>query len=429
MKKDIPSLLPTGCLLVSVFLFTMVARVQAASAPKVVLGDPVVVAQAPSDEPQPSWGRWQFPGIHRLADGRLLVQWSIHIDSAQSYGAVPAGAVSSDGGKTWRRISPSEAERLVCDIRLSNGESLKVAQEPAVPIGEVKNLPEPIEDVGPFWKPRLRRAHYQFYLRTDFSGKMSHAYPLWRKTAGASTWVKEYPKVDIPGQVLWQREGVLVRPFFQAPIVKAPDSSLWTSSYWPRLLDGAVTRYVSTYVHSTDAGHTWHCVSQIPQLSNKSGDPGPYLSRDYCEASLAFAPDGSMITLIRDSGPSLIAHSTDNGKHWSNPETFDHFGVDPQLLVLKCGVTIASYGRPGVRIRASSDPAATQWDEPIDIPLPKVAGRLTCGYTSLVALSKDQGMLVYSAFGHPDGHGKSRKAIVVRTITVSNPRNNSTVQP
>jgi len=67
--------------------------------------------------------------------------------------------------------------------------------------------------------------------------------------------------------------------------------------------------------------------------------------------------------------PSYIARSTDKCRTWSKPQRFDDIGVFPQILPLTCGVTLASYGRPRLKIRATSDPAGMHWEAPVELPL------------------------------------------------------------
>lgn len=115
--------------------------------------------------------------------------------------------------------------------------------------------------------------------------------------------------------------------------------------------------------------------------------------------------------------------SEDGGNTWTEPEKFDRIGVWPQMLRLDSGVTLASYPRPGVFVRATNDPHGKEWDDPIAI-LPYVDkktwfwGYDTCSYASLVALDERTALLVYSDFSIPDEEGKKRKCIMTRKIHV-----------
>ena len=81
--------------------FARPATGQEAAEPTVAItvGDPILVAQAPADLNRggPGWGRWQFPMISRLADGRLLVTFTLEPDSYASYGKPRRCAVEIRG--------------------------------------------------------------------------------------------------------------------------------------------------------------------------------------------------------------------------------------------------------------------------------------------------------------------------------------------
>ena len=162
-------------------------------------------------------------------------------------------------------------------------------------------------------------------------------------------------------------------------------------------------------------------------------DPQAYFYEGYGENDITLAPDGSMIRLIRTNGdtikpgPCYFTRSTDGGYTWSEPTQFDWLGVWPCLLTLKCGVTLASYGRPGIRVRATADPACLEWDEPVEIlesirkpePYPgHTLNTASCCYTNMIALDDRTAALVYSDFRVKDEQGIPRKTMMFRTITV-----------
>jgi hypothetical protein len=246
-------------------------------------------------------------------------------------------------------------------------------------------------------------------------------YPQYRLKAGSSEWIKEYPPVSIPGVVTWEREGVLVRPFFMGNLFLAPDKSLWTSAYWPRLVDGKVTKYIPTFVQSTDNGQSWQFVSDIPFQPDRSAQPDWEKNDGFCEPDVTVMPDGSMLALLR-SGPSYITHSYDKGHTWSRPRIFDELGVLPQLLALRNGVTLASYGRPGVFVRGTADKSGKRWGKAVAVPLHGAEWGLSCAYTGLLAVTNRSALLVYSDFGYPDEAGEARKTILVREVLTQLPR-------
>ena len=116
--------------------------------------------------------------------------------------------------------------------------------------------------------------------------------------------------------------------------------------------------------------------------------------------------------------PSYFARSTDHGKTWSKPAIFDQVGVLPQLLPFRCGVTLASYGRPGVYLRASADETGLCWEDPIDLGVPKIS-RGSCCYTSMIALDDTGALVAYSHFQYPDSDGIPKKTLLIRKIRVT----------
>ena len=116
--------------------------------------------------------------------------------------------------------------------------------------------------------------------------------------------------------------------------------------------------------------------------------------------------------------------SEDGGYTWTEPELFHNHGVWPCLLTLGCGVTLATFGRPGLALRATSDPSAKVWEDPIYLvktkerPWKTMEENATCGYSNLIALDDRTAGLVYSNFTIQDEEGIPHKCIMFRTITV-----------
>ena len=169
-----------------------------------------------------------------------------------------------------------------------------------------------------------------------------------------------------------------------------------------------------------DEGRSFHLRGWLLYLPDLREFPDAFIAEGLCEPDICFMPDGSMITLLRTGSrtPSYIARSVDGGRHWSEPKMFDRCGVLPQLLRLGCGVTLASYGRPGLYVRASTDPSGMQWDEPYELR-PYRPDRLIadgCSYTQMLPLSDCAALLAYTDFNVPDAQGIRRKSVMVRSI-------------
>ena len=188
-------------------------------------------------------------------------------------------------------------------------------------------------------------------------------------------------------------------------------------------------KYCVYIFESDDCGRTWNYLSQIP--TNEEVMLANPHAEGFCEPMMAKLPDGSISILLRtgSNNPSYIARSTDGCKTWTKPKIFDSNGVLPQILTLKNGITLASYGRPILKVRATSDPSGIDWEEPIVLPLtestdprenekPWGKRQQSCFYTGLLALSDHTALLVYSDFHYPNPEGIQVKSIMVRKITV-----------
>jgi hypothetical protein len=138
---------------------------------------------------------------------------------------------------------------------------------------------------------------------------------------------------------------------------------------------------------------------------------------DVSEPTLARNGAGELVSIIRRDPmpklPTLIIYSRDNGYTWTRPKEMFDRGAFPQLLQLKNGVMVHSFGRPGVWLSFSLD-GGHSWTEP-----QAVLQGPTCGYTSLLAMGRNDFLLAYSEFERPNQQGQRAKAILVRKITVN----------
>ena len=167
-----------------------------------------------------------------------------------------------------------------------------------------------------------------------------------------------------------------------------------------------------------------------------------YFRDGFDEPDLAFMPDGSMIVLMRTAGvfhgapewgPSYLSRSTDGGKTWQKPWRFDDIGVLPQLRSLKCGVTLAVYGRPGIYVRATEDPSGLKWDAPVELMTPEDRSPLmnrrperpnfhqwagSCCNMTAAVIGDNKIVIAYSDFYVPDEKGIKRKTCLSQVIEV-----------
>ena len=381
---------------------------------KIRLHDPVIVSQAPPAVRE--WGPWQFPLLLRLADGRLLLEYHREADSARAYG-LPAGqAVSADGGATWE-----ETRGITAGLHLPNGDELRALQLPSLP-AEGLALPAPLAHL-----PSSYPLTFTYYRWDDLPPRLRSRWWFLRKPAGAEEWVKEQANLDLPDSYACVTEGVLVTPFFeQNRIQLAPDGRLLATLYsQPQMAQGRflVRRYLAMLLESPDGGRNWALKGTVPYFPDPKADPHWDERDGFTEPQVVCMPDGSLMILLRTSdgcgvGPLYCARSSDGGATWTQPEVFDHFGVWPQLAVLRNGVTLAVYGRPGLFLRAALDAEGSRWSPRHALVEPGELGHDTCSYASLLALPDGGALVAYSDFAIPDAQGRPCKTILVRRIEV-----------
>lgn len=383
---------------------------------RIILNDPVVVSQA-----RPglrTWGPWQFPVLQRLEDGRLLLEFHKEADSATAYGLPKGQAVSADDGATWRDV-PTPG--IVSGLRLPNGDLLQAFLRPSVPTAGL-NLPKPLAHV-----PSSYNVTYTYYRRAELPADLQSGWWFRRRPAGSSVWVDEQARVEVPDDLASTTEDVLVFPFFEQDRIQVgPDGRLVATLYGlPQMSDGRflVRRALSMLVESLDNGRTWRLKSTIPYYPDQGSDPFWDARDGFTEPQIAFLPDGSILALLRTTdgngvGPMYVTRSSDGGTTWDSPRVFDSLGVWPQMLTLQNGVTLVSYGRPGLYLRATDDPAARKWRKRMTVVEPGVIGQDTCSYSDLIALTDHEALVAYSDFNTPDREGRPCKTILVRRVEI-----------
>jgi hypothetical protein len=184
-----------------------------------------------------------------------------------------------------------------------------------------------------------------------------------------------------------------------------------------------VRRFLASLVRSSDNGRTWELTGTIPYQPDMQADPLWDARDGFTEPQITFIPDGTIFILLRTTdgngvGPLYASCSRDDGRTWEKPWVFDQFGVWPQLLTLRNGVTLSSYGRPGLYLRATNDTSARQWSERITVVPPGRIGQDTCSYSDLIALSDHEALIAYSDFNVPNLEGLPCKTILVRKIEI-----------
>jgi len=232
--------------------------------------------------------------------------------------------------------------------------------------------------------------------------------------------------------------------YSDSDVVVAPDGSLYLAHYrgcganpFTGVYEGTTNSYV---LRSDDNGYTWKLRGYIPYKEpDEEKDPYAHLQSGFSEASLAFMPDGSMLSLLRtcdvfqgapEWGPTYLSRSYDGGSTWEKPVYFKDRGALPQLLQLANGVTLAAITRPGIYVYASRDCGHT-WDEVVEVMPDTDRSKLannppehpnfhqwagSCCNCTILPLDDNRALLAYSDFYVPDDAGVKHKGI--RTVEI-----------
>lgn len=383
------------------------------------ISDPVVITVAP--EPV-GWGFYQFPSMERWNDGRIVVNYTLTPDAAESYGKSGGAMVSSDGGKTW---APPAGKPGAGGLLLPNGERFVVTTPKPYPVAGLK-LPEPagvmVDNYGNQKMNMYRLADLQPKLRTIRVNRMA---------VGSDTWVSQHAALDDPQALRYSLRGIFPIVWW-GDVRIASDESLIAGIYpgYRMKDDGTMDNKGGVFFYrSTDSGHSWKIQGRIPYQADMKLDPKGDQRGGFTEPAFEILKDGSFLCVMRTTdgagvGPMYASWSKDMGKTWTKPVVIASSGVLPKLLRLENGVLVLASGRPGVQLRFCSDGRGKRWSEPFElVPVTESDPyRDTCGYTSLVATGPDSFLVAYSHFKHPNDKGEPRKAILLREVKVQTAR-------
>lgn len=385
------------------------------------LSNPVTVVQAPAEIRH--WGPYQFPGLERLPDGRIQVSCQVGADSATAVGLPPLQAVSADDGQTWT-VLPLAKDQIgsvnctAAPLLLASGEKIQIKMLPPLNADTLQLSAKPVGQVGSY-------NAFTYYRREDLPAAARDGWRLYRYGRDGSGPVEETATLRLPGELRYVTEGVLPPPWWTGHrLLRAPDDAVWAIGEDCRIVDGKFRgKWALTILRSTDHGRSFDLYGEIPYLPDLEKDPKAAARDGFTEPCIHFMPDGSIVCFLRTTdghgvGPMYWSRSSDNGRTWSHPVVFDDLGVWPQMLTLKNGVTLLAYGRPGLFVRATSDPGGRDWGPRVEIVKPGQLQADTCSYCSLLPLSDGTAMITYSDFNIPGPDGTPRKSILVRAISV-----------
>ena len=382
------------------------------------LGEPVVIAQGDVK----GWGPYQFPKMHRTKGGSIYCRWHMGADVVEGGGLINGAphAVSDDNGKTWRAYTPEDT--VAYQAMMPNGKAFayfngKLAHTVDYDHNRYRKAFDGIQNTAVYLAddiPELDRS----ISATEYdpvTGELN-TFPVtlnwpympvsfYRRNTGDLV----YPPAQTMAISNHVGELVLGDGIYFCTYARGFDSKTGAFSEY--------SKYYSVYVfRSCDCARTWDYISQVSVDKDTFSGKGDF--EGFCEPMMSQMPDGSVVMLLRTGSnhTSYLVRSTDRCRTWSKPERFDDFGVFPQILKLDCGVTLATYGRPEMRIRATSDPAGLDWEEPIRMELSPGEDCKSCFYTHLMALDATTALMAYSDCHFPDANGNPKKSVVVRTV-------------
>lgn len=305
------------------------------------ISDPIVVAQAGINDEQ-SWGFFQFPRMCYTENGNILMKVAYKPDTNETLSGKYLYYISEDEGKTWRECNEQDS---LADYTLlmENGLYYQGPQ-----LNDTFETDE-FDGVVPY------------YSSGDESFKL---FNIEDSTLSKTFTSSEYDpnskkEIVFESQYSWEKRQYAVRNGLVYPngwclyhfkmhapdsIAKENDGSLFAATYWYGGIDtGNFEKYNVHFLRSDDYGRKWNYVSSI--LSEGICDEN---SEGLCEPVIKIIKNGTYVVLMRSGSglPSYISYSSDKGETWSKPYKFSDIGVDPQLLTLDCGVTLASFGRP-----------------------------------------------------------------------------------
>ena len=421
------------------------------------------------------WGWVQFPRLFPMRNGNLGL--AVH-DDDDSWVSLDGDTtekwlVSEDKGATWR--AAKKEDKAMMGTILPNGDILRSLPNPPRNLQGVKESPRrfinyllPSDELIPQKSEDDMQLPPHFTTCTTVDEDVKRVY--WLDTIPDNLIEKRFcfhrlnkgetEAKTVFANVEWKHRTVVsFQPTLNSKsymlanaglypcreVVVAPDGSLYLAHYrmcganpFTGVYSGKAEAYI---LRSTDNGENWKIHGYIPYQPDEEKDYFAYLKGGFYEPSLAFMPDGSMLCLLRtcdvsngapEWGATYLTRSFDGGKTWEKPQYFTDRGALPQLLQLKCGVTLAVITRPGIYVYASEDCGKT-WSQKVEIMTDEDRSVLaneppqrpnfhqwvgSCCNCTILPIADNKAILAYSDFYIPDEKGVKRKGIKTVEIVV-----------
>ncbi|MFA6561720.1 MAG: sialidase family protein [Verrucomicrobiia bacterium] len=267
-----------------------------------------------------------FPGLMRLPDGALFTSFGTRVRRSHIDGTGGGAAFTSrDGGRTWQPTQKGVTNPLF--LRRDGGTTYASAygwrEVPAERAAEFREQGLTVRDVRPGVVAYLSGAYS--FLRCGGAEKGKRT--VVATPAGLSLMNYNTAALCVT------RAGVRL------------------NAVYGRHKDGG--RSTSFVLRSADDGETWELVTIAKPVSDaKEGEIG------FDETAIAELPDGRVMAMMRPDpdrhGYLYQSISDDGGKTWSQPVKTPMWGYPAQLIALRDGRVLCSYGyrRAPMGIRA-----------------------------------------------------------------------------
>ena len=308
----------------------------------------------------------------RLRDGTILLTAREATEHVARDGDIVV--VQSKDGRNWTKASrfgvPDLDEREACGIELPDGSVLLAVFYNALYRDDAEYEQK--------WKTKIKLGAGKQYLGF---------YTVVSKDKGL-TW-SEPRFVSTKGMPFSDTEGPADAP------VAMPDGSLLLPLIGYNV-NGDVHNHAAVLLRSTDNGSNWSYFSTI------ADDPGGKLGH-FEEPGLLRLRSGVLLAAMRNnSGNIWTAKSTDGGKTWSDPKMTPMVGHPADLMQMRDGRVVCTYGMRepyhgapgGIRASISKDDGET-WNLSEDIQIRNDFLNWDVGYPESLELSDGRILSVY----------------------------------
>ncbi|MEO6933515.1 MAG: sialidase family protein, partial [Chitinophagaceae bacterium] len=284
---------------------------------------------------------------------------------------------SKDGGKTWGQKQVISAikdldEREGCGIQLKDG---------TIVVGVYYNNLYNADGTYD-WDHRIQKTG-------DTNSRFLGAHIITSKDNGY-TWSKA-SFIDTKGMPFSSIEGPTDAP------IEMPDGSI-VMGIIGYGLNGDKENYAAVMIRSADKGKSWK------YLSAMASDPGGKL-RGFLEPGIVRTKTGRIIAGLRNEAPEgaiWMTYSDDDGKTWVPAWKTDMIGHPVDLIQLKDGRVMATYGiregrhttPAGIRACFSNDNGKT-WDIKKEVQLRNDFYNWDIGYPESLQMANGEVMTVY----------------------------------